>query len=199
MFIVFNKQLHQNLWALWKNCMYLYIYCNFTCTSPARTEPLFSLSLSLSLLCVCKEPLGQWGYAYISQWSLTKDGSGWLMVVGDLFKPERFTFASPRVPTCPLNSDQHMHSSFTHYLSVLYGTEWFHFFLRQQRSWRFTISMPPKQLKGVRPGRSWKERVESRVESRVQHFLAITFLCLHSVVFVFVCVPFLLSELKNTC
>ena len=33
-----------------------------------------------------------WEYQIISQWSPQKDG--WLMVTGDLFKPERYTFAS---------------------------------------------------------------------------------------------------------
>jgi hypothetical protein len=44
--------------------------------------------------------VGRYEYTYISQWNNTKEG--WLMVVGDLFKPERFTFGSPKV--CPLSS-----------------------------------------------------------------------------------------------
>lgn len=38
--------------------------------------------------------VGRYEYTYISQWNNTKEG--WLMVVGDLFKPERFTFGSPK-------------------------------------------------------------------------------------------------------
>eukprot|EP01090_Pellita_catalonica_P020414 TRINITY_DN7290_c0_g1_i1.p1 TRINITY_DN7290_c0_g1~~TRINITY_DN7290_c0_g1_i1.p1 ORF type:complete len:1026 (+),score=139.51 TRINITY_DN7290_c0_g1_i1:354-3080(+) len=39
------------------------------------------------------EPTIFWSYDQISQWSPTTDG--WLMVVGDLFKPEKYSFQSP--------------------------------------------------------------------------------------------------------
>eukprot|EP01089_Gocevia_fonbrunei_P017844 TRINITY_DN5915_c0_g1_i3.p1 TRINITY_DN5915_c0_g1~~TRINITY_DN5915_c0_g1_i3.p1 ORF type:complete len:245 (+),score=41.68 TRINITY_DN5915_c0_g1_i3:57-737(+) len=39
------------------------------------------------------EPIVKWDYNQVSQWIPTADG--WTMVVGDLFKPEKYIFQSP--------------------------------------------------------------------------------------------------------